>query len=76
MPASLRSFIGAQIIGVADVLAEHALVIQHHPERYDGKGYPDGLPGEDTPLASRILTVADTYDFRILFSGPAWFESP
>jgi len=39
-----------------------ALWIRHHHERYDGKGYPDGLKGEDIPLHSRILSVADAYD--------------
>lgn len=33
-----------------------------HHERYDGKGYPDGLAGEDIPLYARIIAVADTYD--------------
>ncbi len=36
-------------------------VLYHH-ERYDGKGYPDGLAGEDIPLLARILAVADAYD--------------
>lgn len=36
--------------------------IVHHHERLDGNGYPDGLRGEDIPLAARILAVADTYD--------------
>jgi putative nucleotidyltransferase with HDIG domain len=36
-------------------------VLFHH-ERYDGKGYPDGLKGEDIPLLARILAVADAYD--------------
>src|SRR5262249_40412916 len=36
-------------------------VLYHH-ERYDGKGYPDGLVGEDIPLLARILAVADAYD--------------
>ncbi|HKB37765.1 MAG TPA: HD-GYP domain-containing protein, partial [Gemmataceae bacterium] len=36
-------------------------VLYHH-ERYDGKGYPDGLVGEDIPLMARILAVADAYD--------------
>lgn len=54
--------IGAGIIGVTDVLAEHAHVVRYHHERYDGHGYPDGLMGENIPLESRILAVADTYD--------------
>ncbi len=33
-----------------------------HHERYDGTGYPDGLKGDDIPLVSRILSVADTFD--------------
>jgi HD domain len=36
-------------------------VLYHH-ERYDGKGYPDGLAGESIPLLARILAVADSYD--------------
>jgi len=37
-------------------------VILHHHERYDGKGYPDGLAGEDIPIAARIMAVVDAYD--------------
>lgn len=39
-----------------------AEVIRHHHERYDGKGYPDGLAGEDIPIAARIMAIADAYD--------------
>ena len=35
---------------------------KHHHERYDGRGYPDGLSGEEIPLLSRIVLVADTFD--------------
>lgn len=37
-------------------------IAYHHHERYDGKGYPFGLSGEDIPLAARIMSVADVYD--------------
>ena len=41
-------------------------IVQHmvrsHHERWDGRGYPDGLAGEQIPLAARILSVADTVD--------------
>jgi len=37
-------------------------VIRHHHERYDGSGYPDGLRGENIPLAARIMAVVDAYD--------------
>lgn len=36
-------------------------VIRHHHERYDGRGYPDGLRGREIPIGSRILTVVDAY---------------
>jgi len=37
-------------------------VVRHHHERYDGKGYPDGLAGDEIPLAARMMAVVDTYD--------------
>jgi len=37
-------------------------IILHHHERFDGKGYPDGLQGDEIPIESRILAVADTFD--------------
>jgi putative nucleotidyltransferase with HDIG domain len=37
-------------------------LILHHHERYDGKGYPDGISGENLPIETSILSVADTYD--------------
>ncbi len=43
-------------------LSEMAYIASHDHERYDGKGYPDGLSGNSIPLASRIITVADAYD--------------
>ncbi|MGA2193607.1 MAG: HD-GYP domain-containing protein, partial [Nitrospirota bacterium] len=36
--------------------------VRHHHERWDGKGYPGGLKGEDIPIMARILTVADSFD--------------
>ncbi len=44
-------------------LIEHVLDgTKYHHERYDGKGYPDGLKGEEIPLYARIISVADTFD--------------
>lgn len=37
-------------------------IIKHHHERYDGKGYPDGLKGEKIPLTARIVAIADAFD--------------
>lgn len=43
-------------------MTEYAKIIRHHHERWDGKGYPDGLKGEEIPLESRIMAVADASD--------------
>ena len=39
-----------------------AAVAEFHHERYDGKGYPKGLKGEEIPFHARIVTIADSYD--------------
>jgi len=39
-----------------------ATTVRHHHERYDGKGYPDGLVADDIPLAARIISVVDAFD--------------
>ncbi|HZK33100.1 MAG TPA: HD-GYP domain-containing protein, partial [Tissierellaceae bacterium] len=54
--------IGAEMIGKVDFLKEASEIIMHHHERYDGKGYPDGLKGDETPIESYILAIADSYD--------------
>ena len=43
-------------------IADATPAILHHHEHFDGSGYPDGLAGEDIPLASRILLVTDAFD--------------
>jgi len=54
--------IGAQIIKDVDFLKEVSGIIKHHHERYDGKGYPEGMKGENIPLEAAILSIADVYD--------------
>jgi HD-GYP domain-containing protein (c-di-GMP phosphodiesterase class II) len=54
--------IGAQIVGPFETLAGVDLLIRHHHERLDGRGYPDGLRGEAIPLGCRIIAVADVWD--------------
>jgi len=54
--------IGSNIIGHFNMWADEKKIIKHHHERWDGKGYPDGLNGEEIPFLSRILSVADVYD--------------
>ena len=53
---------GAEILSPIKNLKDMIPAIRHHHEFYDGKGYPDGLKGEEIPLFARILTVADTAD--------------
>ena len=54
--------IGAEIVGGIEFLAEASKVVRHHHERWDGGGYPDGLRGEEIPLAARVFSVADVLD--------------
>ncbi|MGB8643726.1 MAG: HD domain-containing phosphohydrolase, partial [Anaerolineae bacterium] len=53
--------IGAHILLPVPRLANAALIVKHHHERYDGTGYPDGLAHDEIPLGARILTVVDSY---------------
>ena len=54
--------LGEKIVSQIPTLADTLPGIRHHHERYDGKGYPDGLSGQYIPLLGRILAVADAYD--------------
>jgi len=53
---------GANIIEPVDFLKNSYWAIYHHHEKYNGKGYPDGLKSEDIPILARIIAVADAYD--------------
>ena len=54
--------IGAQIVEPIRFLGDAVQTIRHHHERFDGRGYPCGLGGDDIPLAARIFAVADSFD--------------
>jgi putative nucleotidyltransferase with HDIG domain len=54
--------IGAEIVSGIEFLGEAAQVMRSHHERWDGSGYPDGLAGEQIPLAARVFAVADVLD--------------
>lgn len=59
---SRHPVIGAEIVQGIEFLAEAAAVVRSHHERWDGTGYPDGLRGEEIPLAARVFSVADVLD--------------
>jgi putative two-component system response regulator len=44
------------------LIAQALPIVRHHHERYDGRGYPDGLRGEEIPILARITAIADAYD--------------
>ncbi len=54
--------IGAKILEPIPSLSDIVEIVLHHHERFDGKGYPEGLKGNDIPLWARIAAVADTYN--------------
>lgn len=54
--------IGAKILAPAKIFNDLVPMVLHHHERYDGRGYPVGLSGEDIPLMARIVCVADSFD--------------
>jgi putative nucleotidyltransferase with HDIG domain len=53
---------GVEMVRGIEFLADSTEAILHHHERMDGRGYPGGLRGEDTPLLARIIAVADAFD--------------
>jgi len=53
---------GADILGKVQSLQKCLAGIRHHHERWDGKGYPDGLAGEAIPEVARVIAIADAYD--------------
>ncbi|MDQ2915077.1 MAG: HD domain-containing protein [Chloroflexota bacterium] len=53
---------GARIISRIPFLQDVSRIVRHHHERWDGKGYPDGIAGAAIPLGARIFAVADSFD--------------
>ena len=56
---------GVDIVGPIEFLEQVKEIILHHHERYDGKGYPSGLSGEEIPIGARILAVVDAYESMV-----------
>jgi len=57
-----HSSIGASLLESVGAAENVVLVVRHHHERWDGDGYPDGLARESTPLAARVIAIADAFD--------------
>lgn len=57
-----HSVIGERILAKVEDYSEIARVVRHHHERVDGRGYPDGLRGDEIPLLSKIIAAADAYN--------------
>jgi GAF domain-containing protein len=62
MHVKTHPLLGDSIIEPVEFLQGPRPIILHHHERFDGKGYPDGLKGTDIPLCARILAVADAFE--------------
>jgi diguanylate cyclase (GGDEF)-like protein/putative nucleotidyltransferase with HDIG domain len=54
--------LGEELVRQAPLPAEAAAAVRHHHERWDGKGYPDGLAGEAIPIEARLLALADSFE--------------
>ena len=63
--AKRHPIIGARIISSVDNLRSISTAIRHYHENWDGSGYPDGLEGENIPLYSRIIAIANNYELAI-----------
>ena len=58
----IHPVIGFNILSKADFFKDIAKIVLHHHERWDGKGYPEGLEGIRIPFGSRVIALADTID--------------
>lgn len=53
---------GYEILRKVDDFKEIAVLVRHHHERWDGRGYPDGLSGDQIPISAQVVAMADVYD--------------
>ncbi|OEH85230.1 hypothetical protein BHU72_06395 [Desulfuribacillus stibiiarsenatis] len=53
---------GAKIVAPLEPEKDILHIVKHHHERFDGRGYPDGLKGKEIPLSARIVTIVDAWD--------------
>jgi len=64
---SLHPVVGANMLKQINLFKDIIPIVKHHHENYDGTGYPDGLSGEEIPLASRIIAVVEDYS-KIIYN--------
>ena len=72
--------IGGSIVQTHEAMTDIALIVRHHHERFDGRGYPDRLVSDDIPLGARIISIADAYSAmtndrvyrKAIPAGEAW----
>jgi diguanylate cyclase (GGDEF)-like protein len=57
-----HTIIGERILAVSPALRKVGMLVRHSHERYDGRGYPDGLVGDEIPLGARIIAACDAFD--------------
>src|SRR5882672_9659388 len=58
----IHTLVGAEILGRVNFPYPVLPIVRHHHERWDGKGYPDGLKEEQIPITARIMSVVDCFD--------------
>jgi putative two-component system response regulator len=68
-----HALVGSRLLEPVETLRAVREVVRHHHERWDGRGYPDGLAGEGIPLAARIVAVADAIE---AMSSPRVYRGP
>jgi HD-GYP domain-containing protein (c-di-GMP phosphodiesterase class II) len=64
---------GEQLLAELGFAEEIRAIVRYHHERWDGKGYPDGLAGNDIPLGARIVAIVDVFD--ALTANRSWREA-
>ncbi len=58
--------LGEDILSKISMFAQEATIVRYHHERWDGRGYPDGIAGKDIPLEARIVNIADSMDAMLM----------
>src|SRR3989442_11766330 len=60
--AKVHAVVGAEILSRVNFPYPVLPIVRHHHEHWDGRGYPDGLSGEEIPITARIMAIVDSFD--------------